>query len=840
MPGRVVWASRTQRRLRGVLVAGYIGFVALGLTTQVQPRIFWTLLLPLVPISIVLMGFSNWRRICPLAFFGELGRKLNRGTQRRVPKWFERWFFVVTFSGLLSMLLLRLVATNGDGVWLAGLLVGLALLAMATNWFFTGKTWCNIFCPVGLIERIYTEPRSLPTTPNSQCTRCTACKSSCPDIDPENAYWRELTTTGRRIATYSFPGLVLAFYTYFWLRHGDWEAYFDGRWTRIAVDADLVLGPGFFFAPEVPALAAAILTVTVFSGISYSLFSLIENVAARFVPDDERRRHLMLGGAAFAAFSIFYMFAGAPTLRRITGGTRVMAFTAPLLATLFLVKRSRRTREDFIREKGAAKLLRNWPFDEPPPEDAREVYGWIKAGEHAREKNVAAYATSVREILADGLVLKGELALLEGIRTQLGITEREHEKVLARLSEEERYLFEPREYGGVEERAQLEGYQTALAEALLRHAPDPEIAELRRAFGVGPEAHDRLLERMRGESGVLIDRARRQVAHVRTLRRDLETLAVTEPSDPERFLSYLLLREQDEAIERVLELLAIVGPSERVQSLRPRLFGGDAGTRRAAVRQLAEVCSGSESLLDELEPWISERLPAASERDPREWKRVVEHRATSSDPYIRAATVWVAGDGEEAWAQALVAAAERDPHPLVSDTAYHLAAKREAPSTDVLRFSELATLERMKFLRGVSLFAGLDPEDLYDLALFSEEETIAPPDVVCEESGAEADDLFILLEGRVSVVLRRREDAQAAAEREVAVLGAGDVIGEMSILEGSPRSATVRPKDGPIRVLRIPGQRFRSRLLSRSRVAQPLLITLAQRIRHTSRRMADR
>jgi hypothetical protein len=838
MADRVVAASRSQRRLRGVLVVGYIALIVLGLTTRVQPRIFWTMLLPLLPISIVLMGYYNWRRVCPLAFFGELGRKLNRGTQRRVPKWLDRWFFLVIFSALLSMLVLRLVATNGDGLWLAGLLTGLALLALATNWFFTGKTWCNIFCPVGLIERIYTEPRSLPTTRNSQCTRCTACKSSCPDIDAENAYWRDLTVTGRRIATYSFPGLVLAFYTYFWLRYGDWEAYFDGRWTRIPVSGDLVLGPGFFFAPHVPALAAAILTLVVFSCISYVLFSLIEKGAARFVANDEKRRHLMLGGAAFVAFSIFYLFAGAPTLRRITGGTRVMAFAAPLLATLFLVKRSRRTREDFIREKGAAKLLRNWPFDGTPPDDPREVYGWIQADQHAREKNVAAYASCVREILADGLVLKEELALLEGIRTQLRISEREHEKVLEQLSEEERYLFEPGEHGGIEERAQLEGYQTALAQALLRRASEPEIAELRRAFGVTQEAHDRVLERIRGESGVLIERAGRHVAQVRGIHRELEVLGAVEPSDPERLLIYLLLREQDYAIDRTLDLLSIVRPSERIQSIRPRLLGDDANARRAAVRQLAEICPSAESLLGELEPWIQASLPTASERSSAEWKRVLESRATSSDPFIRAAAVWVAGEREDDWARVLVAAAERDPHPLVSETARHIAAEREAASTGATRFSELTTVERMQLLRGVSLFVDLDPEDLYDLARFGEEVTIAPPDVVCEEDDVEADDLFILLEGRVSVVVRGRE-GDRSVEREVAVLGAGDVIGEMSILDGSPRSATVRPKDGPIRVLRIPGQRFRSRLLSRSRVTEPLLITLAQRIRTMSRRVAD-
>ena len=84
-----------------MFVLGYLGLIALGLTTQLQPRIFWTMLLPLVPVAIVLMGFPNWRRICPLAFFGELGRKLNRGMQRRVPAWIEQRFFFVTFALLL-------------------------------------------------------------------------------------------------------------------------------------------------------------------------------------------------------------------------------------------------------------------------------------------------------------------------------------------------------------------------------------------------------------------------------------------------------------------------------------------------------------------------------------------------------------------------------------------------------------------------------------------------------------------------------------------------------------------------------------------------------------------
>jgi hypothetical protein len=165
------------------------------------------------------------------------------------------------------------------------LLVGLGLAAFATNRIFTGKTWCNFICPVGLVERIYTEPRSLPSVSNSQCARCTACKKHCPDIDQENAYWRDLMSAGRSIATYSFPGLVLGFYVYYWLRHGDWEAYFDGRWTLAAVDAGLVLGPGFFFAPGIPALVAAPLTLVLFAAAGYALFALVETLAERFVSD---------------------------------------------------------------------------------------------------------------------------------------------------------------------------------------------------------------------------------------------------------------------------------------------------------------------------------------------------------------------------------------------------------------------------------------------------------------------------------------------------------------------------------------------------------------------------
>jgi hypothetical protein len=839
LAAKAVGPTRWQRRIRVALVVGYGAAIVLGLTTTLLPRYFWTMLLPLLPVSIVLMGFPNWRRVCPLAFFGELGRGLNRGTQRRVPKWMERWFFLVTFGFLLAMLVLRLVATNGDGVWLAGLLVGLAVAAAVTNQIFTGKTWCNFVCPVGLVERIYTEPNSLPKVSNSQCVRCTACKKHCPDIDQENAYWQDVTATGRRIAIFAFPGLVLAFYTYYWLRHGDWEAYFDGRWTQLPVTTELIAGAGFFFAPQVPAVGAALATLLVFAAASYVVFLGIEAIVGRHVADVERRRHLTLTIAAFAAFSSFYFFAGAPSLRRLPGGTRTVAFAAPLIATLFAIKRSRRTRERYIQEKGAIKLLRNWPFDDPPPQDAGEVYAWIKAGEHAREQYLTAYTNTVREIIADGLVGRGEFRFLDEIRNQLGISPREHEKVIERLSEEERRLFERGSVGGVEERAQLEGYRTALADALLRRASASEVTELQRAFGVGPEAHTAVLEQMRGESGALLVRARGQLEHALAVRGDLAALGPGEQSGASGLLAYLLSRELEAAISRVLEFLEIAGDGERVQALRPGLFAAEMGPRKAALRQLADACPGSEALVADLEPLILDRSPLGASADRVARASTLERLAGATDPYIRAAAVWVAGTDRPVTG-AIVQRGLEDPHPLVRETAI-LCGRRagEGPESPNERFSSLATIEKMQFLREVPLFSQLDPEDLEELGRLTEDETITAPQVLCAEGDVDADAVFIIVDGLASVVLGARTASGEETEREVAVLGAGEVVGELSLLDGSPRIATVRPKDGPLRVLRIPGHMFRSRLLHRPRVAQPLLVTLAGRLRRLSQRVAD-
>jgi hypothetical protein len=288
----------------------------------------------------------------------------------------------------------------------------------------------------------------------------------------------------------------------------------------------------------------------------------------------------------------------------------------------------------------------------------------------------------------------------------------------------------------------------------------------------------------------------------------------------------------------VLEFLEIAGDGERVQALRPGLFAAEMGPRMAALRQLAYACPGSEALVAELEPLILDRSPLG-DAIPAARASTLERLAGATDPYIRAAAVWVAGT-DRPGTGAIVQRGLEDPHPLVRETAI-LCGRRagEGPESPSERFSSLATIEKMQFLREVPLFSQLDPEDLEELGRLTEDETITAPEVLCQEGDVDADAVFIIVDGLASVVLGARTASGEETEREVAVLGAGEVVGELSLLDGSPRIATVRPKDGPLRVLRIPGHMFRSRLLHRPRVAQPLLVTLAGRLRRLSQRVAD-
>jgi hypothetical protein len=838
-------------RTAAVLV--YLAVVALCFTSNFGPRLFWTMALPLVPIGFVIAGFHAWRRVCPLAFFGLIGRRLGR-KPRRVGKWVEQWFFVISFVFLAVMFVFRLVVINGDGAWMGATLIGVGLLAGFANAFYTGKTWCNFFCPVAVVERIYTEPNSLHHESNSQCATCTACKRDCPDIDQENAYWKNVTAKQRRFAFYAFPGLVLAFYTYYYLRAGNWEAYFDGKWTVTPASSEMLWGSGFYFWPQVPAVVAATLTLAGFSAISYGLFWMLERIVGHFVEDAERRDHIVFTIAAFSAFNVFYLFAGAPGLINLPGAPRLVAFVVPLVATLFLFKRLARTRGRYMMEKNVKRLLKKWDFEQEPPADPAEVFAFFKGHDQARAHGLAAYRESVVEALADGIITQDESNILKQLRAQLGISVKEHARITAAVAEDHKALFGPERIVSNEERIQIEGYREGLSNALMQEAKQDKIEALRRQWAVSTELHERIMADLLSAEGPLIKRARAQFKHIAEAREKLQMLVPLQDRPAVDFLIYVLLKRQDNLVDQVVDTLAVLGDASIVRATAPGLFARDSQTREAALESL-RAASNAE-LVAHLEPIIQSRLPEGIERDATAVCAQLRQMLGDEDRYIRAGAAASLGTLAPVDAKAPLQRACADPDPFVKESAEQAILQASRDGGETLRaeltdsgnpgassryaahrieagsFEGLSTMDRIRFLRAVPLFVDFDPDEMHELTEFTEEVLVSPPNVVCAQS-EQSDDLYVVIEGAAAVTIE-----SDGAEREVARLDVGQYFGELAAIDGSPRSATVKPIDSPVRLLRINSSAFRARLLSRTYVASKVMATLAERLRDALRRLA--
>jgi ATP-binding cassette subfamily B protein len=124
---------------------------------------------------------------------------------------------------------------------------------------------------------------------------------------------------------------------------------------------------------------------------------------------------------------------------------------------------------------------------------------------------------------------------------------------------------------------------------------------------------------------------------------------------------------------------------------------------------------------------------------------------------------------------------------LARNGAYHRAWQRQGGFVIAER-GERARVEPAR-LRAIPLFEHLDEAQLAALAQRFVTERYAEGEVVVEE-GAPGDRLHILVRGKIEVLKRDRD----GRTRRLAVLDDGDFFGEIALLQGVPRTATVRTR----------------------------------------------
>lgn len=137
-------------------------------------------------------------------------------------------------------------------------------------------------------------------------------------------------------------------------------------------------------------------------------------------------------------------------------------------------------------------------------------------------------------------------------------------------------------------------------------------------------------------------------------------------------------------------------------------------------------------------------------------------------------------------------------------------------------------MDKEQALAKVGLFENFNPKYLKGIAGICTERNFKPGEYLMKQ-GESGIGLFIILSGRVRI---EKTDA-SGKEVEIAENGPGDIMGEMAVFDGSPRSASVKAISDTA-CLVLASWEFNSFLKAHPEAALELLPIVVKRFRETN------
>jgi HEAT repeat protein len=246
----------------------------------------------------------------------------------------------------------------------------------------------------------------------------------------------------------------------------------------------------------------------------------------------------------------------------------------------------------------------------------------------------------------------------------------------------------------------------------------------------------------------------------------------------------LLSRGRTNAIV-ALSALSVTSDDPLAMRVAVEHLSDGAGGELANVLETIEVVAGSSAPWPLLALWEPAPIDRLRSEDPKSLDAAVE----DDDPFIRACAELARSHLDEG-------------------------------GTMARPRSSMSPMELVLVLRGIPLFSALAPAELQRVAAISEERSYSKGEVIGAE-GELGDEMHVVLDGAVRVV---RSDGGTIARR-----GAGDAIGEMSVITRTPRVASLIA-DGNVRALRIGHREFEAMVRERPDIALAVMRVLAERL----------
>jgi Cyclic nucleotide-binding domain/4Fe-4S binding domain len=846
------------------------------LTEQPYPlgtTIFWGAVVPAGIFILLVFGHELWRRICPLSFLSQIPRAL--GKQRQFKRenastgkvryeiakvkpdsWLGKNYPYVQFGWLFVGLCGRILFFNADRLVLALWLLFTIAAAITVGYLYGGKSWCNYFCPMAPVQKIYSQPGGLlgskahmdgRTITQSMCrvvlpegkeqSACVACQNPCIDIDSERSYWDGLKKHEESFLRYAYVGLVVGYFVYYYLYAGNWDYYFSGAWARDPQQLASLLKPGFYIfgqAINIPKLFAVPLTLGVFTAFGYWFGNLIENQAKVYSRKHhpnltpEIIRHRIFSLCTFIIFNFFFIFGGRPLVQVLPIWVQyVYDLGLVLLSTLWLTKTWRRSPDIYSRENLASrfrKQLEKLQLDVSQFLEGRsvgdlnihEVYVLAKVlPGFTREKRHEAYKGVVREALEEGYVnYSTSLEILQQMRTELGITDDEHREVLSELGIEDPELLNPDRQRSLENQIRLSGYRKSLERLMLlqnKQAPNQsldgilqesvEVKALQKQYSITPQEEAWILSGLSQEAGIvrralfLLEQLPNLIACYRALNQPIlqeQKAALMMLQESTYHKKELIVRSFLEILETLNNDPAAITLAQSIAKLSPMV--------------LAELLE-AENWRQRLNPFVLRELTQLSEKPltcslespTEEIIAYLENLLNDQSPSIQAVSLYIIAQLDPERGKTLSLERQNEQHStLIKETATTLLSlSHPHPS-----LTEFPTLEKLVHLFNSDFFRRVHTETLIALAHQASVKKYSKGDIITE-AGDTCRELLLLVEGGANIHYHLENN-----QVRITQLHPGETLDELEVLAHSDSKNTIIADSEVTRILAIPVDSF--------------------------------
>ena len=141
---------------------------------------------------------------------------------------------------------------------------------------------------------------------------------------------------------------------------------------------------------------------------------------------------------------------------------------------------------------------------------------------------------------------------------------------------------------------------------------------------------------------------------------------------------------------------------------------------------------------------------------------------------------------------------------------------------------------KIKLLKNVDIFSSFYDEYLVLFAKIANYEYYNEDEVILRQNDTEDQSFFLIASGQVKVFV----SGSNGAESILATLNEGEFFGEMSLIDGEPRSASVKTVQKS-KLLVIRRDDFLNELKKNSRLSMTLLIEMSRRIRRINQKLVN-